>query len=188
MEIEGKSQPSLIALILTYLKVSNLTFGGGDPTMAVLQREFTDRETWMNHEQHALVYSLARITPGTNVLAYIAGSAHLMLGWLASVLAVLAASIPASVIAVWLTVTYGLSGRNMVAQGAVRAVIAAVVGMMGASAFALVRPYVTASRWPRALLFTGATLLLREWLQLGPVQLIALAAAAGFCWPEADRP
>lgn len=175
---------SLAGVMNVFLRISAVTFGGGDPTMAALQREFTERRKWLTMEQHTLAYSLARITPGTNVLAYCAASAWLMGGWAASALAVVVSSVPASIIAVWLVMTYQYSAANPLAQAAVAATIAAVVGMMMAAALALVRPHITRQGWPRILIFAGGTLLLREVLGTGPVQLVALAAILGFWWVE----
>lgn len=172
------------SLVSAFLKITNVTFGGGDPTMAALQREFTERRKWLTQEQHALIYSLARITPGTNVLAYCAGAAWAIGGTAAAIAAVAVASIPSSLIAIWLVVGYQHSSANRWAQAAAEATIAAVVGMMLAAVFALVRPQLTRRGWPRVVVFTFGTLLLREWIGLGPVQLIALAAIAGYWWTE----
>ena len=67
--------PSLRRLFLIYARVSNLTFGGGDPTMAALQSELVASRGWLSPDKYALVYGLARITPGTNILAFCAGTA-----------------------------------------------------------------------------------------------------------------
>ncbi len=178
------TSPRFGSLVGVFLKITNTTFGGGDPTMVALQREFTERRGWMTLEQHALIYSLARITPGTNVLAYCAGAAWTMGGTVTAAAAVAVASIPSSLIAVWLVVGFENSSGNRWAQAAVEATVAAVVGMMLAAALAMVRPQLTRAAWPRVVVFTFGTLLLREWMRLGPVELIALAAAAGYWWRE----
>ena len=63
-------KPALARLAGVFLRIGNTTFGGGDPTMAALQRELVDRQAWLTAEDFALAYSLARITPGTNVVAF----------------------------------------------------------------------------------------------------------------------
>jgi chromate transport protein ChrA len=37
---------SLARLSLIFLRISNLTMGGGDPTMAALERELVERRRW----------------------------------------------------------------------------------------------------------------------------------------------
>jgi chromate transporter len=175
-------------LLAVYLKSGNTTFGGGDPTMAVLQRELAERRGWLSKEQFGIAYSLARITPGTNILAFCAGTAYLLHGWLAAFLSVLAASAPAGVLIVWLTIAFEASDRLLITKAAVGAVLAAVTGMMCSSAWLLARPGFTHAKWPRVLVLAGGTILLREWLQLTPVQIILIAGIAGWVWKEEDIP
>jgi hypothetical protein len=61
---------SLKQLTWIFLRVGSLTFGGGDPTMAALQSELVVTRGWLTGEQYALIYGLARITPGTNLVAF----------------------------------------------------------------------------------------------------------------------
>ncbi len=93
--------------------------GGGDPTITVLQRELLERRKWLDEEQFALSYSLARVTPGTNVLAFCAASAWILGGWIGAMAAVFAASVPSPLLAVWLTVAFEASTQDRLAQAIV---------------------------------------------------------------------
>lgn len=179
-------KPSLAALASIYTKLGNTTFGGGDPTIAALQRELGERRGWLSQEQFALAFSLSRVTPGTNVLAFCAATAYQLSGWMASVMAVLGASAPAAVLAVWLTLGFESAVRNAYTNGAILAVLAAVTGMMVASSFALARPSLNRRGWPRVVLLSGGTLLLREAWNLSPLQIMAFASAVGALWLEDD--
>ncbi|MBL8231545.1 MAG: chromate transporter [Bryobacterales bacterium] len=178
--------PSFASLFAIFLKAGNLTFGGGDPTMAVLQRELCERRNWLNAEQYSLAYSLARVTPGTNVLAFCVAVARMIQGVPAAVASVVAASVPSAILVVWLTIFYESAGNNPIAKSAVSAVLAAVVGMMLAAAVALLRPHVTQANWLRTVVFCGGTIALREMFDIGPVQILALAVAASAVWKERD--
>lgn len=178
---------SLRALAALFFKVGSTTFGGGDPTMAALQRELTERKGWLTREQYGLAYSLARITPGTNVLAFCAGAAYLVRGWTGSAAAVTGASAPSALIIVWLTIAFENASRSGITRQALAAVLAAVTGMMLASAWLLLRPGCTAQAWPRVAVLAGGTFLLRLWLGWSPVPLMFLAAAVGWFWPEPER-
>src|SRR5215470_14628742 len=94
---------SLKQLTWIFLRVGNLTFGGGDPSMAALQSELVTTRRWLDEEQYALIYGLARITPGTNLVAFSAAAAWRIMGWSAALLAVLAMTAPPSVVVVLLT-------------------------------------------------------------------------------------
>ncbi|MGD1092451.1 MAG: chromate transporter [Bryobacteraceae bacterium] len=168
-----------------YLRIGNTTFGGGNPTMAALQRELIERKGWIRQDDFALAYSLARITPGTNLLAFCAATGARILGLWGALVAVLAISVPSTVLTVLITAGYETWRSNASVTAAVGGTVAAVVGMMWASVWLLVSPHL---RRPmqvlRALIFTGGAFLAVWKLGLTPVQVIALAALLGFLWKE----
>ena len=137
--------PSLSLPRLTgiYLRVGNLTFGGGDPTMAALHSELVVNRGWLSSAQYALSYALARITPGTNVLAFAAGTAWQVLGWRGAVLATLAVTVPSGVIALMLTAGYEAMRTNPRAMAAIGGTLAASVGMMATGAWQLLAFHLT---------------------------------------------
>lgn len=179
-----EENPTTTGIAKLYAKVGNTTFGGGDPTTAALHRELTERRRWLTQEGFGLAFAMARVTPGTNVLAFCAASGYLLLGWVGAVTAVLSASIPSAVLTVWLTVAFETAERNPIAQSALSAVLATVAGMMVAAVYLLTKPFWKRTLWPRALLIVGGTFLLREALHWGPTQIIAAAALVGCLWPE----
>jgi chromate transporter len=181
---------SLSRMAAVYLRAGNLTFGGGDPTMAALQSDLVRNRGWLTADQYGLVYALARITPGTNILAFCAGTGWTMLGGLGSVVGVLAASVPASVVAVLLTAGYDALRTQPRAMAAIGAVLAAAVGMMGVSAWNLLERHLL-SRRPqrivRAVVFAVASFALAYFWRMAPIQVLLAGAVAGFLWqvPEA---
>ena len=66
-------RPSLAELTRVIFRISNTTFGGGYITMAALKRELVDDRHWISETDYALSFALARITPGTNIIAFCAG-------------------------------------------------------------------------------------------------------------------
>ncbi|MCX6618892.1 MAG: chromate transporter [Acidobacteria bacterium] len=179
---------SLARLSLIFLRISNLTMGGGDPTMAALERELVERRRWLTPEQYGLSYGLARITPGTNVLAFSAAAAWFARGWPGALIAVVAAILPSAVLVVWLTRVYELLKGHPLAMGAISGLLAAAVGMMGAAAWNLARPHVHRKGWARTLVLLASSILLLLRFSVPPVQVLALAALAGFFWRDAGRP
>jgi len=172
-------KPSLPALTRLYLKIGNTTFGGGDPTMAMLQRELIGRG-WITREDFALAYSLARVTPGTNVLAFCAATGARILGLTGAFAAVLAVTAPSAILAVLLTRGFEQGRAHPWAMAAIGGTVAAVSGMMWASVWSLVKPYVGL----RALLFTGGAFLAAWKFHVTPVPVILVAALAGYAWTE----
>ncbi len=170
-----------------FLRIGNLTFGGGDPTMAALQREMLERRGWLTPEQYGLTYSLARITPGTNLLAFCAGAAWHVAGWWGAILAVLASTLPSAALVVWLTYEYGVLQGYPLAMGAIDGIIASAVGMMAAGAWQLVRPYLNRGMWLRTVVLVAASTALGMFTSRSPIEILALAALVGVFWrtPEA---
>jgi len=179
--------PGIGPLAALFLRVGNTTFGGGDPTMAALQRELIHRHRWINDEQYGLAYSMARLTPGTNVLAFCAATGWLIRGVVGAMAAVTAASVPSAVLALWLLAAYQRWETNALVETAAASVMAAVVGMMAASALLLVLPRVRTGGLARCLILTTGSVLLSYRFSVSPLLLLLLAAVAGLVWKEPSR-
>jgi len=164
-----------------FFRIGNTTFGGGDPTMAVLQREF-DRRGWMTAEQFGLAFGLARVTPGTNVVAFCAGAGFLMLGIAGAIAAVLAETVPSSILVIWITRWCELGATNHWTRAAITGTVAAAVGTMLAAALNLTRMQLTRTRWVSALTIVVGAFVLAQFFGVSPIQILGLAAVVGLLW------
>lgn len=176
-------RPRLTAVTNLFARVGVTVFGGGDPTIAILQREFYRRQ-WLSPEKFAIAFGLARLTPGTNVLAFCAAAGWYILGIAGALAAVLAITIPASVLVVWLTRAYDLTAHSRLARSIVNALLAAAVGTMIGAAVLLVRTQSKRGRWVRPVAISAGAFLLAYVVKLTPLEVIGLAALVGFAWPE----
>jgi chromate transporter len=168
-------------LLWLYARIGNTTFGGGDPTMAALQGELFERK-WIDREQYGLVLGLARATPGTNILAFCAGTGWLVLGGFGAVLAVVGSSFPSSLVVMMLTAGYIAWRNNPWAMAAIGGMLAAATGLMVVAAFSLLKPHFKRDRWLRAIVLFGGSLVLSLRFGLTPIQVLGLAALAGALW------
>jgi chromate transporter len=175
-------RPSLYRLFLTYLRLSNLTFGGGDAIMAAIYSELVTVRKWLSQEGYAIAYALARITPGTNVLALCAGSAWKIRSWPGAVAAVLAASVPSGIVVMLFTAGYGALQSSAAARGAIAGTMAATVAIMGTAACNLLRPYLDRTRWIPAVVIASASFVLLQWFAMTPIRVLGLAALTGTIW------
>jgi chromate transporter len=187
-------RPSLAALTAVFLKVGNTTFGGGPPTMAALQREFVDRHAWLSQEEYGLSFALARVTPGTNVMAFCAATGWQILGWAGAVMGTLSVTLPSAVIAVLITVGYENWRSNALALAAINGTVAAVAGMMLATVYTLVKPHMGGARGisltssVRAIAISGGAFLALWKFGLSPLQIVALVLVVGLLWQDpSDR-
>lgn len=175
---------NLVELARVYLRIGNTTFGGGDATIAALQREFVNKRRMLTDEQFGLLNGLSRVTPGTNMIAFIAGSAWIFGGWLASLVAVGVVTVPTAALAVLITDAYETWSANAYTGAAIAAMTAAAVGMMFAAALLLVKSQWRRSRALRAAVLVTGSFLLSWKTPLSAVQTLGIAALAGYFWPE----
>jgi chromate transporter len=168
------------------LRVGNLTFGGGDPTMAALFRELVERRGLMTREQYATAYALARVTPGTNLLAFSAACGYTLYGWLGAAAAVLAITIPSSLLVVWVTIGYQAGRVNPLVTAVVGGVIASAIGMMIASAWQLVQPRIKEGQWLRSLLVCGGAMILLSVFHITPILILLVAGLIGYFLPARE--
>src|SRR5580698_10629154 len=177
------ARPRLTSLTQLFARVGITVFGGGDPTIAILQREFYRRE-WLSPEKFGTAFGLARLTPGTNVLAFCAAAGWYILGLGGALAAVLAITIPASVLVVWLTRAYDLTAHNRLAQSIANALLAAAVGTMIGAALLLVRTQCRPGRWLKPIAISNGAFILAFIVKLSPLQVIGIAVVVGFFWTE----
>lgn len=178
--------PSLRQLTAVFLRYGNWTFGGGSATVAVLHTELIDRRKWVNREAFTLSFGLARLTPGTNLLSFAAGIGWLLRGFSGAAAALLAGSIPCSLIALLVTALYESWSKNRFVVVGLRGALAAAVGVMIATGWTLIRPYRSSVSTLRLIVFTGGGLAFGLGA-ISPIRVIFGAAIVGLLWPEREK-
>ncbi len=173
---------SLWKLFILHLKVGNTVFGGGDPTLAALHSEIVTNRKWISRERYSTVFALARITPGTNLLAFCAGISWELLGWAGAIASLLAMTAPAALVILLLTREYDIVKSNGAAMAMIGALMAAAVGMMAAAGWQLARPYMDRKRGLYAAALVTGAMVLSLGFSVSPVQILALGGAAGYIW------
>jgi chromate transporter len=180
--------PTLRQLTGVFLRVGNTTFGGGVPTIAALQRELVERHGWLSQEDYALAFSLARVTPGTNVIAFCAATGARILGLRGALAATLSETGPSAVLALLMTQGYETWRGNAWVMAGVAGTIAAVAGMMWASVWSILKPHLKdRGSALRGLVITLGAFAAVWKVGLSPVSVIGLAAVVGLLWKEPVR-
>lgn len=178
--------PTVRQISLVFFRIGNLTFGGGYPTIAALQREILERREWMGRDRFELVFSLARLTPGAILNAFCAGAGWQIRGTAGAIATVLAVTVPSSVLVLALTKLIDFSTSMPAALAAIGGIVAAAIGMMGSAAWQLVGPYLTRRDWLRTVLFVGGALVLPWKAGFSPVQVLLAALVIGVLWKEPE--
>ena len=181
--VKRSTQPALREVAGIFAVIGSFTFGGGSATIAALEREIVHRRGWFDRERFALCFALARMTPGTNLLAFCTASGWTVRRLPGAAIALLAASLPCSVVAVILTRFIESWTRHHIARAFQEGVVVAAVGSLIATAWLLLRPYWTPNSRFRTAVFTVLALSLSLGLRQSPITILAVAAAAGYLWP-----
>jgi chromate transporter len=166
-----------------FVRYANLTFGGGSATIAVLHRELVAKRGWIDESPFGLCYALSRLTPGTNLLSFCTGIGWLLRRLPGAIAALLAASIPCSVLAVILTMLFDQWSHNSAGGIAIRGAMAAVVGITVMTCWTISKPYIGRTSWLRQFLFIGAAFTFNAFLSVAPVPVMLVAAIVGLFFP-----
>ncbi len=176
-------RPSLREIGALFFRHANWVFGGGNATVAVLQTELLENKKWIDEETFAFSFALSRLVPGTNVLAFAAGVGWQLRGAAGAIVALLASTIPCSLLTALVTVLYAYWAHNRFVSVGLTGAMAAATGVMIASGWVLVRPYWKRATLVRVFLFAGGTLALGL-KGVSPIKMMVAFAVIGYLWPE----
>jgi len=187
------SSPSLKKLTEIFFRVGNTTFGGGYVTIGMLGRELVDTRRWISSEKFDLAFALARVTPGTNLIAFCAAVGALICGIAGAVAAVVALTAPSSALAVLIMQGFESWQGNRIAMAAIGGTVAAVAGMMWSTIWVILRPHVGRLTWTgmtrnlQVVLIAGGAFLGSRVLGVTPLPLILAGTLIGFLWKDVPK-
>lgn len=188
--MDSQTSPSVRKLAEIFFRIGNTTFGGGYVTIGMLGRELVDTRRWISAEKFDLAFALARVTPGTNLLAFCAAVGALICGVAGAVAAVVALTLPSSALAVLILQGFESFQGNRMAMAAIAGTVAAVAGMMWSTIWVILRPHVgrlTLSGTMRNLqvvLIAGGGFLASRIFGLTPLPIILTGTLIGFLWKD----
>ncbi len=180
-----RTGPSLAGIADVFTRYANFTLGGGSATVAVMHRELLEKRRWLSPDDFTLCFALARLTPGTNLLAFCTGVGWLLRGMAGAVIALLAASIPCTVMVVVATALFSHWQDNCWAQAAIHGAIAAVVAITVKTCWTIAHPHFKGRARLRVVLVAAAAFLLYVWLAVPAIEVLLLAGVIGAVLPPA---
>ena len=166
-----------------FARYANFTFGGGSPTMAVIQREMSKRGL-LDEQRFALCFALSRLTPGTNVLAFCVAVGWLLRRLSGAIVALLAASLPSAAVVTIATICIESWHSQPLAQAAIHGAVAAAIGLTLKTAWVIAKPQVKAHGWLRVLLVGAAAFCLHVFAGVPAIYVLLLAGVCGAFFPD----
>lgn len=171
-------RPSFAALSRLLMRHAAFTVGGGGVTTVALERDLLERH-WLDRDTFRAFYGLARLTPGTVILALVTAIGWHYYRWRGAVSALVIASLPGSILAAILTYVQTLSQQSAIGRAFFAGSAAAVCGLLAASIWRVVEPYLDpvrrASSIVVVLIAIGAAI-----ANASPFLVIIVAGALGF--------
>lgn len=176
--------PRLAQIADVFFRYTNFTLGGGSATVAVLHRELLDKRQWLSTDNFNLCFALARLTPGTNLLAFCTGVGWLLRGLSGAVIALLAGSIPSTLIVALATALFSHWQDNRWAQAAIHGAIAAAVAITVKTCWTIAHPHFKSGARLRVVLIAAAAFLLYVWVRMPAIEVLLLAGVVGSLLPR----
>jgi chromate transporter len=168
-----------------FFRVGNTTFGGGLVTIGMLGRELVDTRRWISSQKFGLAFALARVTPGTTMIAFCAAIGALICGIPGAIAAVFALTAPSSALAVVILQGFESWQGNRIAMAAIGGTVAAVAGMMWSSVWTILRPHVGGLGGNlRTVLIAGGAFLASWKFKITPLPIIVVATLIGSLWTD----
>src|SRR5262245_48652233 len=116
--------PRIRELGAILFRIGGLTFGGGNASMAAINHELVTNRGWLSQAQFQFCYVLARVAPGTNLLAFCVAVGWILLGWPGAIISVLSLSVPSAALVILLSHFYEIWQAHPMAQSVIRGLIA----------------------------------------------------------------
>lgn len=153
--------------------------------MGMLGRELVETRRWLSSDKFDLAFALARITPGTNLIAFCAAIGEMICGTAGAISAVLAVTVPSAAVAVAFIYGFETWQTNSIAMAAIGATVAAVAGMMWSTIWTILKPHVGGMlRNVQVILIAGGAFVAARYFGVTPLPIIAVGTLIGFLWKD----
>jgi chromate transporter len=179
------ARPSLRQLAWLVFGDVNRTLGGV-ASMELLRRTFGARG-WMTDDGHAIFVAVSRVTPGTNILAYCVALGWQLAHWRGAMIALAAASIPASVLIAVLSATLAEVDQLPIVRMAIAVLLIVAAVLVVSTAWTLLRPYWKGTNAVRAAIIAAVTIVL-VLMRVTPIRILLVAALLGVVMASPSAP
>ncbi|MFI3288759.1 MAG: chromate transporter [Rikenellaceae bacterium] len=173
-----------LELLISYLKIGFLGFGGGYAMLSFIQYEVVIHHEWITGSQFADIIALSQMTPGPIAINSATYIGYIVGGFWGSVVATIAVCTPAMTLMIFVTKSFLYLRDNIYVTNIMKAMRPVVIGMIGSAGISLIFPedrsgesFVDIWSW---VLFALAFIAVAS-KKVSLILIIALSALAGIC-------
>ncbi|MDD7437480.1 MAG: chromate transporter [Bacteroidales bacterium] len=168
-----------LQLLLVYLKIGAVGFGGGYAMLSLIQEEVVERHSWLTIQEFTDIVAISQMTPGPigiNSATYIG---YTVTGsvW-GSVVATIAVMIPSFVYVLLISLSFAKIKDNPHFKAIFTGIRPAAVGLIGAAFLMLLNRENFIDYTSVVLFLIAFVLVVKKWLH--PILVIILGGIAGY--------
>jgi chromate transporter len=168
--------PRLRDIVLIYLKIGTIGFGGGFAVMELIHNELVEKHQWLTEQRYQNMVALAEMAPGALTVNLLSGIAYRLGGFKAMVFSTIALILPSFAIITVLAGLFLALEDNQMVKGALHGLTAGVVGLLLAVVWNLLKK--APRHW--CCFAVGITALLIGFaFSINPIWLILMGGLAG---------
>ncbi len=171
-----------IQLLLCYLKIGFLGFGGGYAMLSFIYHEVVVRHEWISGAELADIIAISQMTPGPIAINSATYIGYNVAGIWGAIVATIAVCTPAMTLMIVVTRFFIHLRDNIYVENLIHAMRPVVVGMIGAAGIALIFPADDSAQsfidiWSWALF--AAAFAASASKRVGVITIIVISALAG---------
>ncbi|MFI3302664.1 MAG: chromate transporter [Rikenellaceae bacterium] len=166
-----------ISLLGSFMKIGVFTFGGGYAMIPLIEAEVIERRGWIKKDEFIDLLTIAQSIPGPLALNTSAFVGYKMRGYLGAVTSVLGVVLPSFVTLLLVALFFSTIRDNAIIVAAFNGMRPAVVALMAAPMFNLMRGV-----HPALVVVAVATMFCMWWWSISPVYLIVAAMIVSVVW------
>ncbi|MBQ1352001.1 MAG: chromate transporter [Oscillospiraceae bacterium] len=124
------SRRQLFHIFLVTFRIGLFTFGGGAAMLPMIQREFVEKQGWINEEDIADIFAVAQSLPGAMSVNASVLLGHRIASTAGGLLAGLGCILPSFLVIIGVSLCYNLFITNPYVAGALRGIRGAVLALL----------------------------------------------------------
>jgi chromate transporter len=128
--VDPEPYPGPWHLLRIWSNIGFQSFGGGSSTQFLIQREFTERHTWLTQEELIRYLALCTLTPGINLIALTILIGRKLAGWWGIAASLAGMLLPSTAVTCVLAAAFTQVANQPGVQAALRGVVPATAGAM----------------------------------------------------------